>query len=150
MTELSYNKQDNRSAFDNNLGDTRQLAVMIYGENPTTGCTIARLDRLRHPTTKVHYYCYYMSKFVVFFFFQFFHFDILGKMKQSRNNRMDNRRWISWLILSLVVASDKVSAIFVDEPLLYDTFPPDFIWASATSAHQIEGAWNVDGNLNKK
>ncbi|XP_046643168.1 lactase-phlorizin hydrolase-like [Daphnia pulicaria] len=66
-------------------------------------------------------------------------------MRQSRNNRMDNRRWISWLILSLVVASDKVSAIFVDEPLLYDTFPPDFIWASATSAHQIEGAWNVDG-----
>ncbi len=61
---------------------------------------------------------------------------------------MDNR-WITWLILSFVVASDKVSAIFVDEPLLYDTFPPDFIWASATSAHQIEGAWNVDGNLSK-
>lgn len=35
--------------------------------------------------------------------------------------------------------------IYVDEPLLYDTFPSGFVWASATSAHQIEGAWNVDG-----
>lgn len=38
-----------------------------------------------------------------------------------------------------------VSGIYVDEPLLYDTFPSGFIWAAATSAHQVEGGWNADG-----
>ncbi|KAF4523215.1 hypothetical protein B566_EDAN011752 [Ephemera danica] len=28
---------------------------------------------------------------------------------------------------------------------LYGTFPPGFEWGAATSAHQIEGAWNVNG-----
>ena len=28
---------------------------------------------------------------------------------------------------------------------LYDTFPDDFLWGAATSAHQVEGAWDVDG-----
>ncbi|XP_076816813.1 uncharacterized protein LOC143462503 [Clavelina lepadiformis] len=31
-----------------------------------------------------------------------------------------------------------------DRPL-YGSFPDDFIWSSATSAYQIEGAWNEDG-----
>ncbi len=30
--------------------------------------------------------------------------------------------------------------------LLYGTFPEDFVWATATAAYQIEGAWNADGN----
>jgi len=47
-----------------------------------------------------------------------------------------------WL---LVIIVGTVTGIYVDEPLLYDTFPPGFVWSSATSAHQIEGAWNVDG-----
>lgn len=36
-------------------------------------------------------------------------------------------------------------SLYKDEELLYDKFPDGFIWASATSAYQIEGAWDVDG-----
>lgn len=32
-----------------------------------------------------------------------------------------------------------------DAELFRGTFPKDFIWGCASSAYQIEGAWNVDG-----
>ena len=32
-----------------------------------------------------------------------------------------------------------------DDPFLYDNFPADFFWGTATAAYQIEGAWNVSG-----
>jgi len=32
-----------------------------------------------------------------------------------------------------------------EEPLLYDKFPDDFLWGTATAAFQIEGAWDEGG-----
>lgn len=54
-------------------------------------------------------------------------------------------KYYKGLIVQLLLAST-VTAIYVDEPLLYDTFPTNFIWAAATSAHQVEGGWDADGN----
>ncbi len=50
------------------------------------------------------------------------------------------------LAASLLLFIGTVAGIYVDEPLLYDTFPTDFIWAAATSAHQVEGGWDADGS----
>ena len=36
-----------------------------------------------------------------------------------------------------------------DDDLLYDTFPNGFLWGTATSSYQIEGAWNISGKLPK-
>ena len=33
----------------------------------------------------------------------------------------------------------------LEEDLLYDLFPEDFVWRTATAAYQIEGGWNEDG-----
>jgi hypothetical protein len=33
------------------------------------------------------------------------------------------------------------------DEFLYDVFPSDFQWGLATSAYQIEGAWNQDGEF---
>merc|ERR1712110_841074 len=47
--------------------------------------------------------------------------------------------WIVLLLCSVALAYSP------EEPLLFDSFPDDFLWGSATAAYQIEGAWNEDG-----
>ena len=41
-----------------------------------------------------------------------------------------------------------LEAHLADGDMYYGTFPAGFTWASATSSHQIEGAWDADGNIN--
>ena len=37
-----------------------------------------------------------------------------------------------------------------DQNFLYDKFPDGFIWAAATAAYQVEGAWDADGKLQQQ
>ena len=46
--------------------------------------------------------------------------------------------FVYFLLLMLVHSNNvSVQALYTDEPLLYDTFPPGFMWAAATSAYQV-------------
>merc|ERR1712032_661324 len=49
------------------------------------------------------------------------------------------------MVLNLLLLSSVALAYSPEEPLLFDSFPDDFIWGSATAAYQIEGAWNEGG-----
>ncbi len=50
-----------------------------------------------------------------------------------------------FLLLAALVSAGR--SALIDETLLYGKFPDNFIWAAATSAYQIEGAWNVGGTV---
>ena len=47
--------------------------------------------------------------------------------------------------LFILCVAGTSSSYNAEEDLLYDHFPPDFIWGAATAAYQIEGGWNEDG-----
>ena len=49
------------------------------------------------------------------------------------------------LFLFLFCLTSTAFSFNAEENLLYDHFPPDFIWGAATAAYQIEGGWNEDG-----
>ena len=49
------------------------------------------------------------------------------------------------IVVVLVCVVFGCSRAATDDDLLYDVFPDDFMWSTATSAYQIEGAWNEDG-----
>ena len=52
----------------------------------------------------------------------------------------------SLLVLGCLFGALLISrAVFIEDELVYGNFPPNFIWGAATSAGQVEGAWNVDG-----
>lgn len=58
---------------------------------------------------------------------------------------------MSFELFSLVLIFHTLQLTFAngqeDDDFLYGTFPPDFEWGVATSAYNIEGAWNEDGNF---
>ena len=47
------------------------------------------------------------------------------------------------LIALLTIAASQSE--FIADSLIYGQFPDKFIWAVATAAYQVEGAWNVSG-----
>lgn len=52
--------------------------------------------------------------------------------------------FFNFKILFLIVACFALGNSHDDE-FLYGKFPDDFMWGLATSAYQIEGAWDTDG-----
>ena len=47
------------------------------------------------------------------------------------------------LFLAVYVCGSLTSKF--EEPLLYEKFPPGFIWAAGSSAYQVEGGWDAEG-----
>ena len=53
---------------------------------------------------------------------------------------------LAFLVYSVSILHS-VSCVNEDGPFLYKKFPDDFLWGTATSAYQVEGGWNEDGEF---
>jgi hypothetical protein len=50
-------------------------------------------------------------------------------------------------VVTVLVTRCSLAVDLRNDPFLNDTFPPGFLWGAATSAYQIEGGWDADGEL---
>lgn len=50
-----------------------------------------------------------------------------------------------WTVVCLTSLTGGVERENEDGDFLYKQFPDGFLWGTATSAYQVEGAWNADG-----
>lgn len=77
-----------------------------------------------------------------FFFVYFIWVSNLNKVGSFKITKMKK-----YFFIFLICCMQIANGLYVDEPLLYGTFPAGFKWAAATSAYQIEGGWDADGNI---
>lgn len=64
--------------------------------------------------------------------------------------------WLS--IMKRLISILIVSSLFYlghcydpkNDPFLFKKFPDNFLWGTATAAYQVEGAWNISGELEKE
>ena len=69
---------------------------------------------------------------------------VLSELSENQP-RMSLSVSVSVFVSLLSVLPCLVESYNAEEPLLQDSFPPDFVWGAATAAYQIEGGWDEDG-----
>ena len=64
-------------------------------------------------------------------------------MSMILSHYIENMSSNSVLVLLLLISSQVLEGkLVVEEELLYDNFPENFIWGVASSSYQVEGGWN--------
>ncbi|XP_025089742.1 lactase-phlorizin hydrolase-like isoform X2 [Pomacea canaliculata] len=68
----------------------------------------------------------------------------VGLFLLQGTDRQQARMWVGVLAVLALSAVTKGARPYEDE-FYFDTFPPNFVWAAATAAYQVEGGWRDDG-----